>query len=285
VSSVFISYRRDDAAAWAGRLCDHLSSSFGPDRVFMDVEDIPPGSDFTQAIENTVSQCDVLLAVIGPRWLELLREGRSDRDFVVHEIAAALRRGVTVIPVLVGGAVMPAERELPPELAPLGRRQAVTLRDAEFAHNTSELVRVIRRANAGGRSSKKLAWLLVATGVLIAITGSAIFLFNARQRAALDGTWIARMQRPGARPYTIRVEFVTSGSALTGRVQYPTGDAAIEEGRFEDGRLRFLTRHIPQFESEPATLRFTGQVRGREVDLVMTAQDGALTRGTARKTE
>jgi hypothetical protein len=285
VNGIFISYRRDDAAPYAGRLCDRLSSAFGADRVFMDVEDIAPGTDFTQAIDQTVGKCDVLVAVMGPRWLELLRARSGTRDFVAEEIAAALRRGVTVIPALVGGAGMPGENDLPPELASLARRQAIVLRDAEFRQNSGELVRAIRSATAGGRSSKRLAWLLVAIGIVIAILGSAVFLFNSRQRASLNGIWIARMQSPGGRPYNVRLELQSSDGTLTGQVRYPTGDAAIQDGKLAAKKLTFFTRHTPQFESEPATIRFRGTVRGREIDLTALLPDGRSAAGIARKTD
>ena len=64
---IFISYRRDDSAGYAGRLLDHLSGHFGHERVFMDVDDIEAGTDFVEAIEQAVGSCDVLIALIGRR--------------------------------------------------------------------------------------------------------------------------------------------------------------------------------------------------------------------------
>ena len=66
---IFISYRRDDSSAWAGRLSDRLSSHFPSNQIFMDVDTIEPGIDFVEAIEESVGSCDVLIAVIGTRWL------------------------------------------------------------------------------------------------------------------------------------------------------------------------------------------------------------------------
>ena len=64
MSGIFISYRRDDSAASAGRLCDRLGAAFGADQVFMDVEDIPPGADFSAHISAKIGACDALLARI-----------------------------------------------------------------------------------------------------------------------------------------------------------------------------------------------------------------------------
>jgi len=130
MTNVFISHRRGDASGHAGRLSDGLIARFGADNAFMDVQDIRPGQNFEQAIEQTLARCDHMLAVIGPRWLADLRARSASRsDFVRSEIGTALSRGTAVIPVLVGGAKMPAVDELPAELAAFSRFQAVEIRD------------------------------------------------------------------------------------------------------------------------------------------------------------
>ena len=67
----FISYRRDDSGGYAGRLYDRLSAHFGADYVFMDIDTIAPGTDFGTVIKDAVSQCDILLVLIGKRWLSI----------------------------------------------------------------------------------------------------------------------------------------------------------------------------------------------------------------------
>jgi hypothetical protein len=67
---IFLSYRRVDTAHVAGRLFDRLEARFGAGTVFMDVDSIEPGIDFTEAIEAAVGSCGVLLALIGPRWVD-----------------------------------------------------------------------------------------------------------------------------------------------------------------------------------------------------------------------
>ena len=110
---IFISYRRDDSAGYAGRLFDHLAARFGAKNVFMDIDTIEPGEDFRTVVENAVSTCDVVLAMIGKQWLSLsdAQGGRrldDPRDWVRIEIATALANSrVRVIPVLVRDASMP----------------------------------------------------------------------------------------------------------------------------------------------------------------------------------
>ena len=117
---IFVSYRREDSAGWAGRLVDDLAEKFGAANVFQDIHSITAGMDFVDAINETLQKTDCALVVIGPFWLSLRDEEGGRRlddasDYVRLEVATALRRGSPVIPVLVGGAKMPAPASLPEE--------------------------------------------------------------------------------------------------------------------------------------------------------------------------
>jgi hypothetical protein len=142
---IFISYRREDASYPAGRLYDNLHSRFPQNEIFMDVDSIKPGIDFIETIEERVDSCDVLVAVIGKRWLSAAdEEGRrrldNPEDFVRLEVGTALKRGVLVIPVLVEGASMPRAAELPEELKPLARRNALSLSHERFRADSERLI-------------------------------------------------------------------------------------------------------------------------------------------------
>lgn len=144
LQQVFISYRREDSAAYAGRIYDAMVGRFGEDNVFMDVE-MPPGVDFVERIDAVVSGCTALIVVIGPSWSGIVDGDGQPRlhdssDFVRHEVAAALRRGdVTVIPALVGGATMPQAGHLPEDLQPLARRNALELSDGRWHYDVGRL--------------------------------------------------------------------------------------------------------------------------------------------------
>jgi hypothetical protein len=143
--SVFISYRRQESSGLAGRLYDRLAARFGDDQVFMDVDTIALGVDFADVITQAVSTCEVLLAVIGPRWLTATDEDGQRRlddpdDIVRLEVAAALERDVRVIPILVDGAMMPRRQELPEALAGLARRNALILRHESFGSDAERLL-------------------------------------------------------------------------------------------------------------------------------------------------
>lgn len=158
MSGIFISYRRQDSAGWVGRLTDSLKENFGEDQIFMDIEAIEAGVDFVESINKAVGSCQVLLAIIGPRWLSVTDQGGRRRldnpeDFIHLEIAAALQRNVRVIPVLVGGAEIPASDQLPDDLKPLARRQAHEISDTRWEYDSEQLVKLLEKAL--GRKSKK----------------------------------------------------------------------------------------------------------------------------------
>ena len=141
---IFISYRRDDSRGYAGRLQGDLSRRYSDEHVFRDVE-IPPGADFGEYITGLVNKCNVVLAIIGPGWLDARdREGeqRIDKpdDWVRLEIEQALARdGVEVIPVLVDGARLPPREELPESLLALRRRNAFELSDRRWDYDVGQL--------------------------------------------------------------------------------------------------------------------------------------------------
>jgi hypothetical protein len=149
-SKIFISYRRGDDPAYAGRLFDSLQNAFGSDRLFMDVDSIEPGMDFLRVLEEEVAQSDVLLAVIGSRWVDALdskgkRRLDNPKDFVRVEIEAALNENKWVVPVLVGNAEMPDPEELPESLRMLARRHAVRIKHERFKADTSDLIERLRK--------------------------------------------------------------------------------------------------------------------------------------------
>ena len=146
--AIFISYRRDDAEGQAGRLFEDLEERFGKASVFMDVTGIEPGRDFRKVIEQQVASCGVLLAIIGRDWLTATdadghRRLDDSADFVRLETAAALKRDIPVIPVLVRGAKMPRAEQLPEVLADLSFRNSVELSHARWASDVQLLINAL----------------------------------------------------------------------------------------------------------------------------------------------
>jgi len=160
---VFINYRREDASGYARLLYESLCrpDRFGPDHIFMDVSAIRPGADFAKVIEEEVAACHAVLVVIGREWLDCSAGGRrrleDPADFVRLEIAAALARDTLVIPVLVEGASMPREQDLPADLKPLARRQALELSDGRWEYDVGRLLDTLE-ASLGEKSVGAHAW-------------------------------------------------------------------------------------------------------------------------------
>ena len=147
---IFISYRREDTAYPAAWLFDRLVAHFGEGQVFKDIDTIQPGDDFAEVIGSAIASCDVLLALIGDRWLTTTDENeqrRLDRpdDLVRLEIQAALDRNIRVIPVLAGGAPMPRAEELPECLAKLPGKQGFELSPARFDSDMARLLTALDR--------------------------------------------------------------------------------------------------------------------------------------------
>ena len=303
MANIFISYRREDSGGHAGRLCDRLNARFGSARVFMDLQDIAPGQNFAQSIDEVMASCDCVIAVVGPRWLEAMQKrAEHAQDFVRHEIAAALRRNVTVIPVLVGGAQMPPADQLPPALSALSYRNAVEVRDERFDDDVARLSDAIRALGitdepepvSGGTPGRTTRWaipLLVGGGLLAAVAAYVTLKSDvprseppvmAAPAFTLDGDWIAEMQKEGQPPFRTRLTFVTAGDSITGMVRYPTGDGPILDARRVGNVLTFHTSHVPQFESMPATIRYQAELGADEIRFT-TTDDSGIAKGVARR--
>ena len=222
MAGTFISYRREDAAGYAGRLRESLERKLGAARVFRDVDTLRPGQDFVQAIEARLADCAVMLAVIGREWAgarDLAGSRRLDEpfDFVRIEIAAALARPeVLVVPVLVEGASMPTSSELPDNLKALTRRHAVSLRDETWDADVDRLVNVIEGAIASRDPSRadapiSAAQMWVAAALAVVIVG--LLVFNGRRPrpdaaeapAAGNGNAAPPVSAAVGTPYTIDV--------------------------------------------------------------------------------
>lgn len=150
---IAISYRRADSTAIAGRIFDHLVGHYGADSVFMDIDDIPFGIDFRTDIHDTLQRSDVLVALIGANWLGANPAGgariQEKTDPVRVEITTALERKMRLIPVLIDGAKMPSDTDLPPELANFAFLNAAELSSGRDFHiHMDRLIDAVDRAVA-----------------------------------------------------------------------------------------------------------------------------------------
>ena len=180
---IFINYRREDSAGFAGRLGDSLGAWFGPERVFRDVGGIDYGEDFEAKIDSKLEDSGAIVVVIGDRWTRVTNTDGTRRlddphDYVTREIAVALANGVTVVPVLIGEAAMPRPEDLPEALKDLARRNAITVSDERWSFDVERLAKVLAIDVPGSVAQRRLdraKWLALTLIVAAAVLAVVMF--------------------------------------------------------------------------------------------------------------
>ena len=278
MARIFLSYRRDDSAGFAGRLADAMEAEFGTGSVFRDVDDIRPGEDFIHAIESHLQQVGVVLVMIGTRWLDAGADGRrrldDTGDFVRQEIQAALESGKPLIPLLVGGASMPAEADLPAAIAGLSRRQAVVLSDSNWRGDVERLVASLSKLLPDDVvADHNRRWMLGLAGAAVGLAALA-WAIQARRPPPIDvpsvpihdiaGRWAAQVKYDWGDQHDEVFEFEYRGDALHGTATYQTGRLTIEQAELKGDWLRFVTRSQEMLGSDmpwkEVTHRYTGEI-------------------------
>lgn len=219
----------------------------------MDVTGIRPGADFSRVIQDTVGSCHVLIAIIGRHWITL-RDGTTNRrrldlanDYVRREIATALSRNITVIPVLVRDAEMPSRELLPPDLASLSKRNALEITDGDFDHDVQRLIQAVEIAcdepgplpPAHIQSRRKNSCLVFALGAIVAVGAIVFFVL-------VLGIWGASRRNTNERAPTPAQAVVNQ--SLIGRWRLSVQSADGRAGAFDidirvDGTYRSNTEH------------------------------------------
>lgn len=294
MSGVFISYRRDDQAGFAGRLADVLVSTFGADNVFRDIEDIHPGEDFVVAIEKQLAAVDVMLVMIGPAWLTASRNGtrRLDDpdDFVRREIEAGLKSGKTVLPVLVGGAAMPAEMDLPPAIVALARRQSFILSDSGWTSDVARLVDVVKPFFPASRRPARRSGLLWGLAALAVIVLLAVGLKGnwlghsevpkpvaSELAQSLAGRWVATVKYDWGAEHAERFELRLENGEVHGTASYLRVARTVEQGVIKGEQLNFVTHSQETVGDGPGrevTHRYRAMLKAGELHFVLESGGG-----------
>lgn len=220
MGNVFISYRRDDAAGYARAIYDQLTERFDTAQVFMDVDAIEPGLPFDEVIRNAVGKCEVLLVLIGSRWMEVQPDGRrrldDERDFVRLEIAAALARNIRVIPVLLDGVQMPAEDLLPEPMRGLVWRNALEVSNTRFTSDVNRLAdvlaRVLGEAERSASATTEAATKSAASGADTAVSTSGAVANGSATAAVGDARDVGGKGGKGLRVMLVAGAVVVAGA-------------------------------------------------------------------------
>ena len=268
---IFISYRRDDAAGYAGRLEEALEKRVGRGSVFRDVIDIPPGEDFVAAIRTRLASAQAVLVLIGPRWAGGETRGQrridDEGDFVRLEVAVALDSGARVVPVLLPGAEMLAEADLPLPLKPLARRNALSLSDTHWDADIGRL------ADAMGlhRQRSVWPWALGSAAAAASVIAALCWLkpwVPADPSSRLIGSWQAEVKYGWGAKHDERFEFKRHAGQLTGTASFLSYPRAIDKLAFDGSNLRFET-HTQQSmgtETREITHRYSAELLGQPPD-------------------
>ncbi|WP_374565331.1 toll/interleukin-1 receptor domain-containing protein [Ideonella sp.] len=277
-AQVFISYRRDDSAGYARAIGAELAQRFGADRVFMDVDDIAAGQGFAEVIQRAVGSAGVLLVLIGRRWRGE-REGGAPRlsdpgDFVRLEIAAGLRRGLRVIPVLLDGAAMPTAAEMPADIQALAGLQAIELGNTRFAADIERLVATLAGTLGAPARPGRRRWGLVAgAGLLLAV--AAVGWVAHRTRPAVNGEWQGELHYAWAgTPRVEHFKFDGQGQALSGSASFLGVPRGVLAGQVDSDGLRFDTR-TSEMGGPDLLHHYRGQLVGDEIRFVMQTEGGS----------
>lgn len=226
---VFISYRRDDSIVHARLIHNELAARFGAGDVFMDIDDIDYGDDFAALIDRQLDTADVVVAVIGPKWHDMLQSRLHGDDYVRHELARALARGLRVVPVLVGKAAPPGAA-LPGDLAGLRTLNCLNLDERALKPHINALIEtlqghsfedVARRLDDRLRSQRRARWIGAGVGlVMFAAAWVALFDFAGLDTRLASATmWLAGIGQPA--PWSGEVVLVAIDEATERQVGRP----------------------------------------------------------------
>lgn len=224
---IFVSYRRADSATITDRIYAHLVRAFGLKNIFRDIDAIPAGTDFRQAIGNAITSCDVMLVILGPSWSNIPDEYGDRRldnpnDFVRIEVETGLRlsQQMRVIPVLVNGATMPKEPELTPTLRELCYRNALAVRnDPDFEQDIERLVRQIRKPGVRRQNLRFIdrKWIGLTTGVLSLLVSLCVCVAAYWALIPEDKHWpFSKEQKPPSTPiYTSTYTIISTANGIS----------------------------------------------------------------------
>ena len=142
---IFLNYRRTDNPHAIDRLVERLVNEFGKDNIYYDIH-IPIGVNWRTHIAESVSQCDVFLAVIGDAWVEELKRREGTEDNVRWEIESALQRKVPIVPIQAGQSELPPRDVLPSDIAELADWNGLRLRPGQdFQGDVGRLIDRLRQ--------------------------------------------------------------------------------------------------------------------------------------------
>jgi len=265
--TIFISYRREDSAYITGRIYESIAARFGKDHVFIDVSSLRGGDDYPARLEDLVRSSTIVLVVIGQQWLTLTQERKNDaHDLARLELEVALARHAVVIPLLVQSATMPSESDLPPSLAQLPYRNAISIRpDADFSR---DLDRAITEIDSQTRTKRRSVGPWVAAG--LSFVTSVILIVMVLTLLATGTLWPfgATASPPPHATFTTvpadallnpactvsAADFQAPGGALSAPPKFPGISGQVVTASGSSNVVRLLQAAQPSFDKTNGTV-------------------------------
>lgn len=286
---VFISYRRDDAAGYARAVYDALAQRFGAERVFIDVDDIDAGQRFSEVIVQALAASRVLLVLIGRRWQGELPGGGSRiddaNDLVRREVATGLSQGLQVIPLLLDGAPMPGEAQLPEELRPLAGRNALVLHNVRYEDDMKRLLSALEEAlgepSAPARGSRRRVLRWGAGAAASAVLGGAVLWWWSTRGASADGVlgvWEAEVTYAWSNARHVeRFTFRGDAGSVNGSASFLGVPRGMLELRIDGDEVSFVTRTQEMLGDRTSEIvhRYRGRRVGEQLRLQMQTEGGS----------
>ena len=235
--AVFINYRREDSEGDARAVYNELAKQFGKKQLFIDVDSIQGGEDWSKKIDTTLENVEAVVVLIGRRWLQILNERAAgrDTDFVRLEIAEALRRpSVRVVPVLIQSATMPTQESLPDDIKALESKNAIEIRAATWEADFTRLIGVLRNARALPRAHFTAARLGLLAAVLLGtgVTIKWLLVSVPALPVGLDYSEAEhRLQSIGLKAEKGSIELTGSDSTLRVLDQEPKAGSTVVRGK------------------------------------------------------
>ena len=268
----------------------------------MDRSNIPAGADFRQAAVEQIANSDILLVLIGTRWLA--ERLNNPADYVREEIETALEKKVRVIPVLVRGARMPDAGELPPGIQPLAGLKAFKLSDEQKTRDMRALASLMERRSWWPGVIAVLCALALAGGYVLRQPVSTVVKAGTPADSTSASTGRPGGTSPATPPSGVAPDSVLVDTALPGPrptpparpapppaappapppaieppsppPSAPTIGSVVERARFRIGGDRYRDYALTITESRPCFLR--GRVEtvaggDRDIDVLVLSPD------------
>jgi hypothetical protein len=243
--SLFISYRRSDSPDTVKLIHERLKRRLPRWEIFYDHEGIPLGEQFPERLRAQVASAAVVLVIIGPKWMDILRSRKEATiDHVRAEVRHALEAAVSVVPVLVGHAIMATEGDLAEfaDLQPLLKRNGRPVRpDPDFEGDLEPIIAYLKQLDSDEAIGATLADKYTLTAEIG--HGGMGIVYRAEQKQPVKRTVAVKLIKPGMDSHEVLARFDAERQALA-VMDHPNIAKVHDAGLTAGGRPFFVMEYV-----------------------------------------